>query len=215
VEKNKELILPTRFKVQGLKPGAFKLWVNLYHRPNHPSLTQNPFISPNRLFRGMAARREVQQRKKKKKLHLTPGNLFDDYILSSASQKMDDAAIHAVFEGLQSSSSYDLNVKGTWLAWVDLLTTTYPKGVKRKVCQIEKMQEEDYKKSTKALTNATVNPVNLETIAVDVLDLEKQDIEKQAEEEEPKKIEQQKPENPEKITNPFLAFKHRRGGKPE
>ena len=123
----------------------------------------------------------MQQRKKKKKLHLTPGNLFDDYILSSASQKMDDAAIHAVFEGLQSSSSYDLNVKGTWLAWVDLLTTTYPKGVKRKVCQIQKIQNEDYKKSSKALTNATVNPVKPETITIDVIDLDKQ-----VEEEEPK-----------------------------
>ena len=76
------------------------------------------------------------------------------------------------------------------------------------------MQEEDYKKSTKALTNATVNPVNLETIAVDVLDLEKQDIEKQVEEEEPEKKEQQKPENPEKMTDPFLASKRRVGGNP-
>jgi hypothetical protein len=32
----------------------------------------------------------TQQRKKIKKLHLTPGNLFDDYILSSVSLKMDE-----------------------------------------------------------------------------------------------------------------------------
>jgi hypothetical protein len=150
---------------------------------------------------------KTQQRKKIKKLHLTPGNLFYDYIFSSVSLKMDEAAIHAVFEGLQSS--YDMNVKDTWSAWVDRLTAD-PKGMKRKVCQIQKIQNEDYKKSSKALTNATVNPVKPETITIDVIDLDKQ-----VEEEEPKIIEQhKKPENTEKKTDPFLAFKRRVGGNP-
>ena len=149
---------------------------------------------------------KTQQRKKIKKLLLTPGNLFDYYILSSLSLKMDEAAIHAVFEGLQSS--YDMNVKDTWSAWVDRLTAD-PKGMKRKVCQIQKIQNEDYKKSSKALTNATVNPVKPDT-TIDVIDLDKQ-----VEEEEPKIIEQhKKPENTEKKTDPFLAFKRRVGGNP-
>ena len=121
---------------------------------------------------------------------------------------MDEAAIHAVFEALQSSSSYDMNVKDTWSAWVDRLTTD-PKGMKRKVCQIQKIQNEDYKKSSKALTNATVNPVKPET-TIDVIDLDKQ-----VEEEKPKIVEQQKkPENTQKTTDPFLAFKRRVGGNP-
>jgi hypothetical protein len=152
---------------------------------------------------------KTQQRKKIKKLHLTPGNLFDDYILSSVSLKMDEAAIHVAFEALQSSSSDDMNVKDTWSAWVDRLTAD-PKGMKRKVSQIQKIQNEDYKKSSKALTNATVNQVKPETITIDVID-----IDKQVEEEKPKIVEQQKkPENTQKTTDPFLAFKRRVGGNP-
>ena len=117
---------------------------------------------------------------------------------------MDEAAIHAVFEKLQSS--YDMNVKDTWSAWVDRLTAD---RMKRKVSQIQKFQNEEYKKSSKALTNATVNPVKPET-TIDVIDLDKQ-----VEEEKPKIVEQQKkPENTQKTTDPFLAFKRRVGGNP-
>ena len=175
-------------------------------------VSQNDEFKPKQAFLMLHTTAvKAQQRKKIKKLHLTPGNPFDDYILSilsSASPKMDEAAIHVAFEALQSSSSYDMNLKGTWLAWVDRLTAD-PKGVKRKVCQIQKIQNEDYKKSSKALTNATVNPVKPETITIEVIDLDKQ-----VEEEEPKTIEQQKTENPEKMTDPFLASKRRVGGNP-
>jgi hypothetical protein len=175
-------------------------------------VSQNDEFKPKQAFLMLHTTAvKAQQRKKIKKLHLTPGNPFDDYILSSASLKMDEAAIHVAFEALQSSSSDDMNVKDTWSAWVDRLTAD-PKGMKRKVSQIQKIQNEDYKKSSKALTNATVNPVKPET-TIDVIDLDKQ-----VEEEKPKIVEQQveeeKPENTEKTTDPFLAFKRRVGGNP-
>jgi len=173
-------------------------------------VSQNDEFKPKQAFLMLHTTAvKAQQRKKIKKLHLTPGNPFDDYILSSASLKMDEVAIHVAFEALQSSSSDDMNVKDTWSAWVDRLTAD-PKGMKRKVSQIQKIQNEDYKKSSKALTNATVNQVKPETITIDVID-----IDKQVEEEKPKIVEQQKkPENTQKTTDPFLAFKRRVGGNP-
>jgi len=102
-------------------------------------VSQNDEFKPKQAFLMLHTTAvKAQQRKKIKKLHLTPGNPFDDYILSSASLKMDERLLDVAFEALQSSSSDDMNVKDTWSAWVDRLTAD-PKGMKGKVSQIQKI----------------------------------------------------------------------------
>jgi hypothetical protein len=102
-------------------------------------------FSPAKAFEKLNTAVKTQHKKKKRiKLHLVAGEPFDDYISSVLEDKSN------AFELLEHAD-YDMNLKDTWLVWVERLTNPV-KRMKRKNYEKEQATYED------ARTSLTLTP---------------------------------------------------------